>query len=77
LVSPGTTKTEFFDHALAMEDVPWANQAGVTPEFAARQAVRAMELGRHEVIIDARGRALVWLNRFFPRVLDRILARYG
>ncbi len=77
LVSPGTTKTEFFDHALAMEDVPWANQAGVSPEFAARQAMRAMQRGSHEVIINTRGRALVWLNRFFPRLLDRILARYG
>jgi short-subunit dehydrogenase len=77
LVSPGTTRTEFFDHALAREGVPWANQVGVTPEFVARRTVRAMELGRHEVIVNWRGGALVWLNRFFPRLVDRILARFG
>jgi short-subunit dehydrogenase len=77
LVSPGTTRTEFFDHALASESVPWANQTGVTAEYVARRVVRAMETGRHEVIANARGTALVWLNRLFPRLLDRILARYG
>jgi short-subunit dehydrogenase len=77
LVSPGTTRTEFFDHALARESVPWENQAGVSPEFVARQTVRAIAAGRHEIIPNRRGQALVWLNRFFPRFVDRILARYG
>jgi short-subunit dehydrogenase len=77
LVSPGTTRTEFFDHALARESVPWENQAGVTPEFVAQRTVWAIERGRHEVIVSARGKALVWLNRLCPRLLDRVLARYG
>ena len=37
------TRTEFFDHALASENVPWENQPGVTPEFVARRTVWAME----------------------------------
>ncbi len=77
LVSPGTTKTDFFVHALARQSVPWENQAGDTPQRVARVTVRAIERGRHEVIVGARGKLLVWLNRCCPGLLDRILSRYG
>ncbi len=77
VVSPGTTLTEFFDHALAHEKVPWAGQRGVSAERVARRTARAMETGRHEVLVNWRGMALVWLNRFLPRLVDRILARMG
>ncbi len=77
LVSPGTTLTEFFDHALAHEPVPWSGQKGVSPETVARRTARAMERGRHEVLINWRGMTLVWLNRLLPGLVDRILARLG
>lgn len=77
LVSPGTTQTEFFQHALENRQVPWPEQRGVPPELVARRTVKAMERGRKEIVVNPRGRALVLLNRFFPSIVDRILRRYA
>jgi len=77
LVSPGTTETEFFASAIEREEYPWGKQKGVPAELVARRTVRAIERGRHEILVNARGRLLVGLNRFFPRLVDRVLARYG
>ena len=77
VVSPGTTETPFFDHAISSEPSPWPKQRGVTAAHVARKARRAIESGRHEVIINSHGRMLVLLNRIAPRLVDRILTRYG
>ena len=77
LVSPGTTATEFFQNALERNQVPWGTQKGVAPELVARRTVRAMQRGRSEIIVNPRGRALVLLNRFAPRLLDHLLQRYA
>jgi short-subunit dehydrogenase len=76
LVSPGTTQTDFFQHALENKQVPWPEQKGVSPELVARRIRQAMERGRKEIIVNPRGKALVLLNRFLPGIVDRILRRY-
>lgn len=78
LVSPGTIDTEFFDHLLAKTDsVPWGKQKGISPEAAARQIVRAMELRRSEIYPNWRGRLLVAVNRWAPKLVDRVMNRFG
>jgi short-subunit dehydrogenase len=77
LVSPGTTESEFFDRLIeAAEKPPWREQPPVPAKVVAERIVRAMERRRHEIIPNARGRMMVYLNRFAPRLVDAWLARY-
>jgi short-subunit dehydrogenase len=77
VVSPGTTESEFFEHLLEKAaDLPWRQQRGVPARDVARQTVRAMARGRHEIVPSGPGRLLVWLNRLFPRLVDTWMERY-
>jgi len=77
VVSAGATQTEFSDAVIEHTGEPsWPDYAPVTAAEVARQTVRAIRRGRHEIIPHRRGRLLYWLNRLFPRLVDRILARY-
>jgi len=78
VVSPGTTETEFFDNVL--EDVAqpsWPEHKPVTAAEVARQTVRAIRRGKHEIIPYGWGKLFCWLNRLSPRLMDRLMARYG
>ncbi len=77
VVSPGTTQTEFFESAIGAAKAPWPKPRGLPSEVVARHIVTSIRSGRHEIVISASGKLLVWMNRLFPRVLDRIFARYG
>jgi short-subunit dehydrogenase len=78
LVSPGTTESEFFEHVVEETSAPrWAKQRGIPAEAVARASVRAIRRGRAEIIPNARGRLVCLLNRLWPGLLRRILARYG
>jgi len=78
LVSPGTTNTEFFDHLIAKQgQLPWGKSKGISPEQVARQIIRGIERGRREIFPNWRGRLFVMLNRFCPRLVDRLMQRYG
>ena len=77
VVNPGTTETEFFDRAMYGTGKPaWPEHAPVRPEAVARQVVRAMRRGKHEIIPFFWGRVMCWLNRLSPGLMDRIMARY-
>lgn len=77
VVSPGTTETEFFDSVIDSTAKPkWPEHKPVTAAEVARQTVRAIRAGRHEIIPNAWGRVLCWLNRLSPRLVDRLMARY-
>ncbi len=77
VVSPGTTDTEFFAHAIERTAVPWGEQRGVPSAYVARCCADAMCRGKHEIIVNWRGRLLVLLNRLSPRAADWFLGRYG
>jgi len=78
LVSPGTTDTEFFDHLVSQEGpLPWGKSKGISPEQVARQIVRGIERNQREIFPNWRGRLFVGLNRFCPRLVDRLMQRYG
>jgi short-subunit dehydrogenase len=78
LVSPSTTATEFSQQATAAgENPPPTYGKPATPEHVARRAVRAMETGRHEVMIGRGAKWLILLDRLVPRWADKLTAKYG
>ncbi len=77
VVSPGTTETEFFDRVIERTaDAKWPEHKPVSAARVARQTVRAIRSGRHEIIPYRWGRVLCWLNRLSPRLVDGLMARY-
>ena len=77
VVSPGTTETEFFDRVIERTtDAKWPKHKPVSAADVAREIVRAIRAGRHEIIPYRWGRVLCWLNRLSPRLVDRLMARY-
>lgn len=78
VVTAGPTDTEFFQHLLEEHgELPWGEGQPVSPERVARATVRAIEQGRHEIVPSWRGWLMLAANRFFPRLVDRAMARYG
>jgi short-subunit dehydrogenase len=78
VVAAGPTETEHFDTLLEDQgELPWGNPRRQTAADVARAIARAIEQGRAEVITGWRGWWLVKINRFCPRLIDRIMARYG
>ena len=77
LVSPGTTKTEFFDVLLQSTTQPNMPKHGMaSSESVARQIANAMRKRKKRVIPYFLGRILYYLNRAVPGLTDWILTRY-
>jgi short-subunit dehydrogenase len=77
LVSPSTTETEFFDKVTGDRKKPHGRFGAKSPAYVARATLRAMQAGRHEVILSTGGRFLVWLDRLCPPLADRLVAWWG
>ncbi len=78
VVNPGTTETEFFDGKYEHGVEPsWPRHKPTTAKRVAQAVVKAIRLGRHEIIPYNKGRILCWLNRLSPSLMDRIMARYS
>ena len=77
MVSPSRTRTEFFDQAIDAQPPPWSAIKGMTSAAVARRTVKAIRRGQHQLILSAGGKALVWVSRLFPGIVDRFLARSG
>lgn len=78
LVSPSTTDSEFFDHAI--EDNThknWKLRGAMPPATVAAKTIRAIRKGKHEIILTHGGRFIVWLDRLVPGIANRIMARFG
>lgn len=76
-VCPGTTETEFFDSVIEQTGKPnWPEHKPVTAEAVALAMVHGIRQGRHTIVPYTWGKVLWWLNRFSPRLVDRIMARY-
>ena len=75
--SPGTTETEFFERMIKRKSEPaWPKHSAVTAAYVARKMVRAIRLGKREVIPYGLGKVLCWLNRISPALVDQIMKRY-
>ncbi|MGO8744734.1 MAG: SDR family NAD(P)-dependent oxidoreductase [Thermoguttaceae bacterium] len=78
VVSPGTTRTEFFASVIDRTGEPnWPQHGSVSAEKVARAVTRAIRAGRHEIVPYGWGRVLLWLNRLAPRLVDRAMERYA
>ncbi len=75
LVSPSTTRSEFFDQVIAGDGTSQAGR-GMPPEVVAAKAIRAIQRGKHEIILSWGGWFLVWLDRLAPGLANRMVARF-
>jgi len=77
VVSPGTTETEFFDQLIEKKGQPnWPEHKAVSAEEVARQTLRAIRRGQHEVVPYFYGKLLLGLNRLSPTLVDWLMTRY-
>lgn len=78
LVSPSTTESEFFDNTFETKG-PVTRISGrpMPAGTVARKTVRAMRRGKHEIVLSAGGKFLVWIDRAWPTLADWLVARYG
>jgi len=84
IVCPGYVKTELSLHALTTDaasknaKMDATTAAGYAPEYFARKALDGVLRDRAYVTVAQRSAVLaMWLKRFFPSLLRRILARRG
>lgn len=78
MVSPGTTDTEFYDNVVhGRGNVPWNKGRGTPVAAVAKKTVRAMQLGKREIVPNLPGQLLLWANRHAPQWVDRVLERFA
>lgn len=80
LICPGYIRTNISVNALVGEGqkhgVMDENQnKGLTPEAAAKKILRATEKGKHEIAFGGKEVIAVYLKRFFPKLLAKILQK--
>jgi len=76
LILPGLTRSDFFKHMLRSEGRYRIDfHRGMPPEQVATRILRAIQKNATETVIGRDARWVLRFNRFFPRVLDRLLAR--
>lgn len=76
LIVPGLTRSTYFDNLLRSDGRMKINlTAGMTPEDVAAGVIRSLKRGQAETILGREARWILRLNRFLPRLLDRLMAR--
>lgn len=78
IICPGFVKTDVSVNALTGDGTPLgrmddAQANGLSPDRFAEQALAAIAARRREVYIAGAERRAIWLQRFFPGVLARML----
>ena len=78
MVSPGTTRSEFFDSVVhGRGETPFPKGRGTTAATVARKTVEAMRKGKREIIPSFSGWWLVWANKNAPGIVDYFMGRYA
>lgn len=80
LVCPGFVHTNIARNALVgdgstQQRQDRATERGMAPDLFARKMARALEKGKWEVCIGGRETSGVFLKRFFPKLLHRVVLR--
>ncbi|SFR45674.1 Short-chain dehydrogenase [Robiginitalea myxolifaciens] len=80
LICPGFVQTEIAFNALtgdgtAQDKQDKATEAGVPPEEFAKRMWKAIQKGKWEAYIGGRETSGIWLKRFFPKLLHRVVLR--
>jgi short-subunit dehydrogenase len=74
-IVPGLTKTDLNSHLLRSEgraNLPF--DQGMEPAAVADAVVRAIRQNRREVVLGTEARRILRMNRFLPRLLNRLIA---
>jgi len=75
LVSPSTTRSEFFDSVIDSDPGTTSQNWGSwSPERVAGATLAAIRARRSEVILSLGGKALVYADRICPPLMNRLLA---
>jgi short-subunit dehydrogenase len=76
LIVPGLTASEFSEHFLRSDGRAQIDfGAGMAPETLARRVVHSLKKNRTESIIGRDARWILLVNKFFPWLVDYLLAR--
>jgi short-subunit dehydrogenase len=76
LIVPGLTRSDLPRHFLRSEGrAKIAFDKGMPPEAVAARIVRSLRRNRAETVIGRDARWMLLVNRFFPRLVDYLLAR--
>jgi short-subunit dehydrogenase len=76
VVCPGLTDTNFSKNMLEQKArLQLDHLRGMSAEEVAAATLRAVEKGKDEVCLTLQGRLIVLVNRFFPRLANRIAAK--
>jgi short-subunit dehydrogenase len=78
LISPSTTRSEFFESLLETEAGQSSRSLGsMTPERVADLAISGLVRSKREMVLSLGGKALVWAGRLFPTLTDKLLGRFA
>lgn len=76
IVCPGLTQTNFSQNMIEQKAlVQLDHMRGMSPEQVAEAILRAIAKGKNETCLTLKGKLLVWVSKFFPRLADRISKR--
>ena len=76
MILPGLTRSDLGQHLLKNTGrMQIRFDQGMPPEEVAAGIVRALVRGRHETVLGREAKWLLRLNRWVPRILDRLIAR--
>jgi NAD(P)-dependent dehydrogenase (short-subunit alcohol dehydrogenase family) len=76
LVLPGLTRSDLARHLLRNEGRAKIDfTAGMPPETVAGRILRAINKNRTETVVGGDARWMLRVNRFFPRLVDWLIAR--
>jgi short-subunit dehydrogenase len=75
MVSPSTTRSEFFDALVDTHPDTKSRSAGsMSAQRVAELALKALVHSKRDMVLSLGGKALVAMGRWFPRMTDRFLA---
>lgn len=76
-IYPGRTRTNFSTNAYATGWRPFSTEHGGTHvDKVAKKIVRAYQKGKRDELILVSNRLLIWMNFFFPKLVDWVLAKW-
>jgi short-subunit dehydrogenase len=76
VICPGLTQTNFSHNMLEQKArLPMDHLRGMSAEAVAAATLRAIERGSNEIVLSFKGKLMVLVSRFLPRLADRVAAR--
>lgn len=73
VVCPGMTQTNFSQNMIEQKAlVQLDHMRGMSSDEVARQTLKSIARGKNETLLTFKGKLLVLVGRFFPRLADRI-----